>query len=87
MDTEIARRIQLCKRLRNPNWDSLIAGVKNLGEAEEAFVRLHPPGLVGALWAHFEATRDHCGCESPDHERSDCSVRLIERILLDEESR
>ena len=52
---------------------------------QKAFLRDHPPGLVNALWAHFEATCERCGCKTPAHERPDCEVRLIERLLLEQE--
>lgn len=86
MDKEIKRRIELCDKARNPDWDQVVLAARHLGETEKALIRLHPPGLIRALWDHFEATRDKCGCQSPSHERKDCSVHLIERILLDEES-
>lgn len=85
MDAEITRRRRACDSARNPSWETIVSGAKNLGDAEIAYMRLHPPGLVGALWSHFEATRDKCECQQATHERPDCAVRLIERILVDDE--
>ncbi|HLF11844.1 MAG TPA: hypothetical protein VJA26_11575 [Gammaproteobacteria bacterium] len=87
MDKEIARRKTLCELADNPEWDETVVLARNLSAEQKAFLKEHPPGLVKALWNHFEATRDQCGCESVSHERPDCSVRLIERLLIDEESR
>lgn len=86
MDTEIDRRTKACDAARNPEWDSVVMQAEKLGKSEKAYIRMHPPGLVGALWTHFAATRDKCGCETVGHEREDCAVRLIERILRDEEA-
>jgi hypothetical protein len=86
VDKEIRRRAELCERAQSPEWEEVIMLAKNLDSAEKAFLREHPPGLVKALWTHFETTREACGCKSPTHERSGCTVRLIERLLLDEES-
>jgi hypothetical protein len=49
-------------------------------------LREHPPGLVKALWMHFEATRDRCGCSTAAHERPECSVALVQRLLLEGEA-
>jgi hypothetical protein len=86
MNGEIARRMTLCERAGNPDWEDVVQLAGNLKDAEKAFIREHPPGLVEALWRHFDATRDKCGCTSSSHERPECTVRLIERLLLDEES-
>jgi hypothetical protein len=86
MEKEIRRRAELCERAQNPEWEDVIVLAKNLDAPQKAFLREHPPGLVKALWSHFAATREACGCKSPTHERPDCTVRLIERLLLDEES-
>ena len=86
MDTEIARRKKLCEQAEDPEWDEAVLLARNLSTQQKAFLREHPPGLVNALWTHFEGTRDKCGCTSFAHERPDCSVRLIERLLVDEES-
>jgi hypothetical protein len=86
MDKEIRRRAQLCERAQNPDWEDVIALAENLNASQKAFIKEHPPGLVKALWSHFDATRGQCGCKSPTHERHDCTVRLIERLLLDEQS-
>ncbi|MBN1240657.1 MAG: hypothetical protein JXB36_19300 [Gammaproteobacteria bacterium] len=86
MDGEIARRRELCELAGNPDWEDVVLLADNLQPAEKDFIRAHPPGLVEALWKHFDATRDKCGCESLSHERPDCTVRLIERLLLREES-
>ena len=85
MDIQLKRKKKLAEQARNAEWQELVTVIEHLGENEKAFLREHPPGLVNALWIHFEATRDKCGCESPNHEQPDCSVRLIERLLLDEE--
>lgn len=86
MNGEIQKRIALCEQAANPDWEDVVLLAENLKAAEKDFLRAHPPGLVEALWKHFEATRDHCGCATPAHERSGCHVRLIERLLLDEEA-
>lgn len=86
MEKEIQRRSQLCERAQNPDWEDVIAFAENLDASQRAFLKEHPPGLVKALWSHFDATRDACGCKSDMHERPGCTVRLIERVLLDEQS-
>lgn len=86
MNGDIGRRIELCRRASNPDWEDVAVLAQNLDPAQKDFIREHPPGLVEALWRHFAATRDKCGCTSPSHERPDCTVPLIERLLLDEES-
>ena len=85
MDLEIEHRRALCAAADNPEWEQVIARARNLSVAQKAFLKDHPPGLVRALWAHFERTRDHCGCTTPAHEGRDCQVRLIEKLLLEEE--
>jgi hypothetical protein len=85
MDAEVKRRKQLCERASDPEWDVVVAAGK-LTAVQQDFIRAHPPGLVAALWAHFDATRDVCGCSSPGHEKADCPVGLIERLLLEDES-
>jgi hypothetical protein len=84
MDKEIHRRTKLCERADNPEWEA-VAVARNLDADQKAFLKAHPPGLVKALWQHFDATRDRCGCATPAHERPGCSVGLIEKLLLDEE--
>ena len=86
MEKEIRRRVELCERAQNPDWEDIVVLAKNLDDAQKAYLRAHRPGLVKALWSHFDATRAACGCKSPTHERAGCTVRLIERLLLDEES-
>lgn len=86
MEREIQRRAQLCERAQNPEWEDVVALAKNLDVSQRAFLKEHPPGLIKALWNHFDATRGQCGCTSPTHERPGCTVRLIERLLLDEQS-
>jgi hypothetical protein len=86
MDREIARRKKLCEQAEDPEWGEAMVLARNLSAPQIAFLREHPPGLVNALWSHFEATCDKCGCTSLAHERPECSVRLIERLLVDEES-
>lgn len=85
MDREIQRRIKLCERADDAEWEETIALASTLEANQRAFLKDHPPGLVKALWQHFDATRDRCGCATPAHERPGCSVRLIEKLLLDEE--
>ena len=85
MDREIERRRTLCEAADNPEWEEVIARARSLSAAQKAFIKDHPPGLVRALWAHFERTRDRCGCATPAHEGQDCQVRLIEKLLLEEE--
>jgi len=58
---------------------------RGTGRRQKAFLEDHPPGLVKALWQHFDATRGRCGCATPAHERPGCSAGLIEKLLLDEE--
>jgi hypothetical protein len=86
MENEIRRRTQLCERAQNPDWEDVVVLAKNLDEPQKAFLTSHPPGLVKALWSHFDGTRGQCGCQSPTHERPGCTVRLIERLLLDDQS-
>ncbi|HEY7671672.1 MAG TPA: hypothetical protein VIC71_05595 [Gammaproteobacteria bacterium] len=86
MEKEIRRRAELCERAQNAEWEDVIMLAKNLDADQKAFLREHRPGLVKALWSHFDATRGACGCRSATHERPECTVRLIERLLLDEES-
>jgi hypothetical protein len=86
MEREIQRRAQLCERAQNPEWEDIIALAENLDASQRAFLKEHPPGLIKALWRHFDATRGQCGCMSTTHERPGCTVRLIERLMLDEQS-
>jgi hypothetical protein len=86
MDREIKRKIELCARADDAEWEELLLAVKNLGKDQRAFLREHPPGLVEALWRHFDATRDRCGCNTTAHERPECSVALVERLLVDGEA-
>jgi hypothetical protein len=85
MDKEIQRRMQLCERAVDAEWEDAVVLAPHLDANQKAFLKDHPPGLVKALWRHFDATRDRCGCATPSHERAACSVRLIEKLLLDEE--
>jgi len=85
MDREIERRRALCAAADNPEWEEVIAAIGNLSVAQSAFIKDHPPGLVRALWAHFERTRDRCGCSTAAHEGRDCQVRLIDKLLLEQE--
>lgn len=85
MEREIQRRSRVCEAAENPDWEDVVA-LSGLDAAQRAFLTEHPPGLVRALWKHFDATRDACGCKSPTHERPECTVRFIERLLLDEQS-
>jgi hypothetical protein len=85
MDQELERRRAVCAAADNPEWDGVVARARSLSAAQKEFLRDHPPGLVRALWAHFEATRDRCGCATPTHEGRGCQVRLIEKLLLEQE--
>jgi hypothetical protein len=85
MDQEIERRRAVCAAADNAEWEEVIARARSLSAAQKAFIRDNPPGLVRALWAHFEATRDRCGCATPAHEGRGCQVRLIEKLLLEQE--
>lgn len=87
MDSEIQRRVRLCERADDAEWEQKVALASTLGASQKAFLKDHPPGLVRALWQHFDATRDRCGCATPAHERPGCAVRLIEKLLVDEEVR
>jgi hypothetical protein len=86
MDQDIARKRHLCEAAENAEWVDRISAAAGLSDAEKRFIEAHPPGLIRALWGHFEATRDVCGCRTPVHERADCPAGLIERLLLGEES-
>jgi hypothetical protein len=86
MDTEIRHKIEVCDRAQDAEWEEIVAAISRLDKAQRSFLYEHPPGLVKALWSHFDATRGQCACTSPSHERADCTVRLIERLLLDEQS-
>jgi hypothetical protein len=77
--------MQLCERAVDAEWEEAVVLARHLNANQKAFLKDHPPGLVKALWQHFDATRDRCGCATPKHERTACSVRLIEKLLLDEE--
>jgi len=83
MDREIQRRMKLCERADDAEWEEAIVLARNLGTDQKAFLKDHPPGLVQALWKHFDATRDRCGCATPAHEQPNCSVGLIQKLLLD----
>jgi hypothetical protein len=85
MDKEIARRQKICEQAENAEWEDVILLIRNLASEQKAFLQAHPPGLVKALWSHFEATRGKCGCATPAHERPDCAAGLVERLLLDEQ--
>jgi hypothetical protein len=86
MDKEIARRKKICERAEDAEWEDAILLVRDLPGALKEFLKAHPPGLVGALWSHFERTRDQCGCTTAAHERPGCPAGLIERVLLDQDS-
>ena len=86
MDKHIEYKKRLCDEAHNPEWDDIVVSAERLGDSERAYLREHPPGLVKALWSHFERTRDKCGCSSSSHEQPDCLVHFVERLLLDEES-
>jgi hypothetical protein len=83
MNTGIERRIELCSRADDAEWEELVVVARHLGKNQKAFMQAHPPGLVRALWLHFAATRDRCGCSTAAHERAECAVPLIERLLLE----
>jgi hypothetical protein len=85
VDREVKRRVELCSAADDAEWEELLLAIRNLSKEQRAFLREHPPGLVKALWMHFEATRDRCGCSTSAHERPECSVALVERLLLDGE--
>ena len=85
MDREIKRKIELCERADNAEWEEVIVVAKHLTKDQRTFMQEHPPGLVKALWAHFDATRDRCGCDTATHERSGCTVPFIEKLLLEAE--
>lgn len=86
METEVRHKILVCEDAQNAEWDDIVARMANVGPTQRAYLNEHPPGLVKALWAHFHETRERCGCTMPRHERPGCVVRLIERLLLDEQS-
>lgn len=83
MSTDIAGKIDLCDRASDAEWQEVVVLARHLGKDQKAFMQAHPPGLVRALWAHFAATRDRCGCKTAAHERADCTVPLVERLLLE----
>ena len=86
MDQLIASRKRLCDDARNAEWEEHLSSPERLEPKEIAFIRAHRPGLVAALWSHFERTRDKCGCRTAAHEQADCPVGLIERLLRDDEA-
>jgi hypothetical protein len=86
MESEIRRKIDICSRAQNAEWAEAVAAANNLNASQRAFLHEHPPGMVKALWNHFDATRGRCGCASPTHERRECTVPLIERLLRDEQA-
>ena len=86
MDRQIEERKRACDAARNAEWDSVIVAAGPLDPAQRSFLEQHPPGLVAALWQHFDRTRERCGCETSAHEKPDCTVLLIERLLRDEEA-
>jgi hypothetical protein len=85
MDQEVKRKIESCERADNAEWDEVVLQAGNLRAEQKTYMREHPPGLVKALWTHFDATRERCGCKTPAHEQPGCTVLLIERLLLDGE--
>lgn len=86
MGTEVERRMNLCRDAQDPDWNGVIALAGNLEHKEREFLVAHPPGLVKALWDHYRATQDGCGCASPSHEKASCTVMLVERLLADEQA-
>lgn len=86
MTMEIDRRIALCDRANDAEWEEAVARARHFSRQHKAFLRAHPPGLVRALWTHFAATSDRCGCATAAHERVECTVPLVERLLLEAES-
>ena len=84
MEQQIQGRIRECERADDAEWEEKVAA-ERFDSGQKEFLRAHPPGLVKALWQHFVATRDRCGCRAASHERPECTVRLIERLLLEEE--
>jgi hypothetical protein len=86
MDTAVRQKIEVCNRAQDAEWEEVVAAASGLDKPQRSFLHEHSPGLVKALWNHFDATRGQCECTSPPHERPDCTVRLIERLLLDEQS-
>lgn len=85
VDEQLIHKKKLAADAQSAEWRELVAVIDHLDDAQRAFLKEHPPGLVKALWEHFELTRDKCGCKTTSHERDACSVRLIERLLLDDE--
>lgn len=83
MNNGIERRIELCSRAEDAEWEESVVLARHLGREQKAFMQAHPPGLVRALWLHYAATRDRCGCQTAAHERAACTVPLIERLLLE----
>jgi hypothetical protein len=83
MDPEIKHKVERCEHADSAEWGEVVALAQNLGTEQKAFIREHPPGLVKALWMHFAATRDRCGCKTSSHELPGCAVGLVERLLLD----
>lgn len=84
MDRSIARYVELCERADTPEWTELVVVPRRLTPEQKAFLHAHPPGLVRALWAHFMATRDRCGCGTAAHDPT-CAVPLVERLVLEAE--
>jgi len=86
MEPEVERRIRLCREAQTPDWNSVITRTRGLRETNRKFLIAHPPGLVKALWNHYELTREACGCATPSHENPNCTVRLVDRLLADEQA-
>jgi hypothetical protein len=84
MDSEIKRRMQECAQADVAEWEEVVVNASPLSREQRRFLQDHPPGLIKALWQHFDMTRDRCGCESPTHERPECAVPWIDRMLRDE---
>lgn len=84
MESELKRRVVECTQADDAEWEEAVVMASSLSSLQKRFLRDHPPGLIKALWQHFDATRDRCGCDNSAHERPECVVPLIERVLRDE---
>ena len=49
MDKEVARRRQLCESADTAEWEGIVSLARDFPAPQKAFLKDHPPGLVGAL--------------------------------------
>lgn len=61
MDAEIRHKIGISNQTQDAEWEEIVAAIPGLNQAMRRFLHEHPPGLVKALWNHFDATRISAG--------------------------